>query len=113
MKFKIDITSIMLFFSSFLTAAHFLRFGETLYVAIYIALPFLSFMRSKFIFYVVEIALGFSVFIWIKTAYNVIIYRISYSIPFVRFSIILSVVIAFIAFTAYFIWKKRDKYNLN
>ncbi|UOD34236.1 hypothetical protein DSN97_08735 [Deferribacteraceae bacterium V6Fe1] len=98
-----------LLLSSFLTAAHFLRAQQIVFVIIYVILPFLFFIKNRFSYYLIEMALFFSIVEWVVTVYKIISYRAAHAINYTRFSIILLLVILFVISTMIMIWKsKRD-----
>jgi len=102
------ITFAFLLLSSLLTAAHFLRAQQIVFVIIFVILPFLFFFKNKYVTYFIECALFFSVVEWLLTAYKIITYRVAHAVNYTRFSIILLSVILFIIFTMFMVWKNKE-----
>jgi hypothetical protein len=106
-KFDEVLPFIFLLLCSLLTAAHFLRAQQLIFVVIFLFLPVLFFIRKKVAFYIIQGALFFSIVEWILTSIRVINYRVANSISYSKFGIILSAVIILTAFTMYLIFKSK------
>ena len=84
---------ISIFLLSFLTSVHFLRHGNYLFVVIFLLLPFLTFLKNKISFYVLNIFIFLSTLEWISTAVTILNLRIKIGIPYAKFTVILSIIV--------------------
>ncbi|MCB4204947.1 hypothetical protein LF845_08240 [Deferribacterales bacterium Es71-Z0220] len=111
MKLRFSLAFTFLLLSSLLTAAHFLRGGEYIFVTIFVILPFLYFFKHNITYYIIQFFLLFATVEWVKTAYLVIKYRIAYSIPYFRFSVILFAVICLVVYSMFLIRRSKRVNN--
>lgn len=103
-----NIISVMLVvFCELLTAAHFLRRGEMVLFALFIALPFLLFFKSKISYLLLHLSLMFSFIIWVLSTIQVVSYRIKSNIPFIRLSMILAGIILIVVITQIIFYKNK------
>lgn len=103
-----NILSVMLVVAcELLTAAHFLRSGEMILFALFTALPFLLFFKSKISYLLLHLSLIFSFIIWISSTVQMISYRIKSNMPFMRLSIIMAGVILIVVITQIIFYKNK------
>jgi cellulose synthase/poly-beta-1,6-N-acetylglucosamine synthase-like glycosyltransferase len=101
------LSAILVFFCELLTAAHFLRSGEMVLFALFTALPFLLFFKSKISYILLHLSLIFSIIIWALCTIQMISYRIKSNMPFMRLSIIMSGVILIVVITQIIFYKNK------
>ncbi|MEH6453308.1 MAG: hypothetical protein V7782_09760 [Psychromonas sp.] len=102
---------VMVFLVCILLAAHFLRYGNTLLVAVFALLPLLSLTTNKYAIYLLQTCLFFSAFgIWLPTMVYLTQYRMAMAEPWLQMVLILTVVMVFTAITA---WYAKDLKETN
>ncbi len=84
---------LSVFLLSFLTSAHFLRHNNYFFVTIFFLLPFLTFVKNKISFYILNIFIFISTLSWIDTTVTILNVRIKMGMPYARFTVILSIII--------------------
>jgi hypothetical protein len=99
--------------SFIILAAHFLREGNLPLTVTMILLPFLLLIqiRKEVITFFLQIMLALSALIWLDTAYDILMMRLSMGTDLIRMVIILSGIALFALFSAYLLQKRtlRDK----
>lgn len=88
------------FISFLLLAAHFLRAGQVVVVAVLLALLLLLFLRKPWVPRVIQVVLLLGAVEWIVTLYSVAQLRIASGMPWTRMAIILGVVALFTALSS-------------
>ena len=100
--------------SFLLLAAHFYRGSEVVLAGISLALPFLLFLREKWIARIIQFALLLGSIEWLHTLYGFAQQRIEAGLPWTRLAIILGTVALFTALCALVFRAKslRERYEL-
>ena len=87
---------LIIFLAFALLGAHFLRFGQTVISAVFIAAPLLLVIRHAFITRSLQLILiASSIFVWGLTGLDYVQMRISMNAPWLRLAIIMSTVTLF------------------
>ncbi len=99
---------IIVFFSYFLLAFHFLRHGNIIFTIISIGFPFILFFKNKISVILVKIGLIFSIFIWLYTFFNLWGIYSKFNLSFTKPGFIIFTVVMYTLFS-YFILSKYEK----
>jgi len=105
MKARIIAYSFMIL----LLAAHFLRANDIGLMIIVLLLPFLFFVKKPWAIQVLQVVAYAGAFLWIFTAYETIVFRVSEERDWLRLMIILFSVAIYSAWTGYFLNSGRVK----
>lgn len=84
---------LLVFLSDFFAAAHFLRFNDNFFVAIFVISPFLGFFKKRWADFVVLLSLLASFVILLRTSYIIVEMRIQASSDYHRFFVIMGIVL--------------------
>ena len=95
--------------SMFILSAHFLRYYNMVEVAICIGLPFLLFIRRKYIVWILQAGLLVAVGVWITTVMNLVEMRQHLGAAWMRMAFILGGVILFTLASAFVFYMKTLK----
>lgn len=96
-------------FSFMLLSAHFYRASMIPIAAICLALPFLLFMKKMWVARLIQIYLIIGALEWFRTLYIIATMRMEHGEPWIRLSIIISVVGLFTGFSALIFQTKELK----
>lgn len=97
----------MTLFSAILIAAHFYRSGSSLLAAIGLLFPALLLLRNRIALRIVQTLLLAAAIEWLRTLYTIALERQAAGVPWLRMVVILSVVAAFTAGTAFLLNRAR------
>ena len=98
---------IPVFMSLLLLAAHFLRYGNILFMAIsLLAIPLLA-IRKKWIVLLFRILLFLGTIEWVRTIWDLVAIRMEFGKPYLRMAVILGVVAVFTFLSAFVFNSKR------
>jgi len=103
MKARIITYSLMIL----LLAAHFSRAGNPLLMVAVLGFPFLFFVRKAWILQVLQVVAYAAAIVWVFSAYEYIVIRISEGRDWLRLMIILFTVAIYSAWTGYFVNSKK------
>jgi hypothetical protein len=93
--------------SLLLLAAHFLRYGNILFMALsLVAIPLLA-IRKKWVVYLFRILLFLGAVEWVRTIWTLVAIRMEFGEPYLRMAIILGGVAALTFFSAFVFNSKR------
>lgn len=100
--------------SMFILGAHFLRYYNMVEVAICIGLPFLLFVRRKFVVWTVQAALLVAAGIWVDTVLNLVDMRQQLGAAWMRMAFIIGGVTLFTLASMFVFYTKtlRVRYGL-
>lgn len=84
---------VIVVFNNFLISAHFLRRGDYLISFLIISFLFVLFFKNRFVYILLHIFLSFSTFLWVYIAFDIIRFRLSFGLPYVRFGLIITFII--------------------
>ena len=105
----IIIRLLPIIFTTLLIAAHFSR-GEQDVLAVFILFVlFTLFIRKKFILRAWQVFLGICALVWITVAIEMIQLRINMDLPWTRLLMIMSAIILFSGFSAWWMENKKIK----
>ncbi|ADR19599.1 hypothetical protein Calni_1693 [Calditerrivibrio nitroreducens DSM 19672] len=71
-----------------ITMAHYLRYGNMVFVLIFALLGLAIFFRNKYFSFIITFFLFVGLVEWLKTFYGIFIYRMMYHLPYLRLSVI-------------------------
>ncbi len=99
--------------SAIIMAAHFSRAGMDVVAIVCLMLPFLLFIRERWIARAFQVLLVLGMFVWIHAAYNLIQLRQAMGEPWGRLAIILGIVALFTALSALVFQSKslKERYS--
>jgi hypothetical protein len=90
-------------FAMVLLAAHFSRNGNTLLAFATILVPFLLFIKQRWVIYFLQTFAWLGSLSWAVGTYNLVTNRMAYGQPWTRMFIILSIVTLFTIWAAYWL----------
>jgi hypothetical protein len=98
---------IPVFISLLLLAAHFLRYGNILFMALLLLVIPLLAIRKKWVVLLFRILLFLGAVEWVRTIWTLVAIRMEFEKPYLRMAVILGVVALFTALSAFVFNSKR------
>ncbi|PMP71919.1 MAG: hypothetical protein C0187_02930 [Calditerrivibrio nitroreducens] len=94
-----------------ITMAHYLRYGNMIYVLLFVLSGVAIFFRNKYLNFIVIFFLYVGLVEWVKTFYGIFIYRMMYHLPYFRLTVIFSAILVLNIWLIYKyirqIWKRN------